>query len=170
MPWFWQIHAPESPAPTTSESTPISSHQQQHLDAKTALRAILASSKPTATCHSSPTITGSLSNVLVSPSSLAIKPAAQTQRFHPGLESLDLQTTVLRKQADQAERLVHSTTASLKEFGDLQTWAEVVWRDIYVLEEVFSEVDGHTMSRPEPAANSQAVDGVDQDVTCDDWR
>lgn len=35
-----------------------------------------------------------------------------------------------------------ATTAQLKNYGDLQTWAEVVWRDIFVLERTIEILDG----------------------------
>lgn len=115
-----------------------SPRQGQYIDAKTSLRAILASNPST-----SPTSTSTIIDT-ASPSTTplsASNPPTQSQNqseSQKALANLISQTNHLNKQSTQAEKLFLQTTAKLKEFGDLQTWAEVVWREIYVLEEVLA--------------------------------
>ena len=65
--------------------------------------------------------------------------------MHQASKRVESRTKALKKQSDELENLVISTTAQLKGFGDLQNWAEVVWRDIYVLEEVFDIMDAESI-------------------------
>ncbi|KAF4550130.1 Hypothetical protein D9617_18g033210 [Elsinoe fawcettii] len=51
----------------------------------------------------------------------------------------------LAKQNDEFEKLINSTTRSLNEIGDVQNWAEMIERDLLVVEETLRLVEG----RPE---------------------
>ncbi|PSK40072.1 hypothetical protein B9Z65_8012 [Elsinoe australis] len=51
-------------------------------------------------------------------------------------------TRALAKQSDEFEKLVTSTTKSLNEFGDLQNWAEMIERDLLVVEETMRLIEG----------------------------
>ena len=50
-------------------------------------------------------------------------------------------TKKLSQQADALEKTVDRSVEQLKEMGDLQNWAEVVFRDIAVLEETMRMVE-----------------------------
>ncbi|KAF2219551.1 hypothetical protein BDZ85DRAFT_43553 [Elsinoe ampelina] len=54
-------------------------------------------------------------------------------------------TQALAKHNDEFEKLISSTTRSLNEIGDVQNWAEMIERDLLVVEETLRLVEG----RPE---------------------
>lgn len=67
---------------------------------------------------------------------------ARARDLHKNSASLskqeaDLQknTAELVKQSDQAQKLIDQTRDGLKEIGDVQNWAEMLERDLLVLEE-----------------------------------
>ncbi|KAF2428698.1 hypothetical protein EJ08DRAFT_315980 [Tothia fuscella] len=60
-------------------------------------------------------------------------------------KELKKHTAALAKETVKWEKLVDSSTKKLKEFGDVQNWAEVMERDLLVLEETMRLVEG----RPE---------------------
>ncbi|KAF2154332.1 hypothetical protein K461DRAFT_312266 [Myriangium duriaei CBS 260.36] len=51
-------------------------------------------------------------------------------------------TETLAKQNEQCEKLVDATYKALTEFGDVQNWAEMIERDLLILEETMRLVDG----------------------------
>jgi hypothetical protein len=51
------------------------------------------------------------------------------------------QTAVLSKQSDQWQKLGDASTKKLNEVGDVQNWAEMLERDLLVLEETVRLVD-----------------------------
>jgi Skp family chaperone for outer membrane proteins len=63
---------------------------------------------------------------------------------------LKKQTAALAKQTAQWEKLVDTSTKKLKEIGDVQNWAEVMERDLLVIEETLRLVEG----RPEAESAS----------------
>ncbi|PNS17017.1 hypothetical protein CAC42_4981 [Sphaceloma murrayae] len=72
--------------------------------------------------------------------------------LHEGGESIARQeaevqssTAALAKQNDELEKLLNSTNKSLNEIGDVQNWAEMIERDLLVVEETLRLVEG----RPE---------------------
>ncbi|KAI9791832.1 MAG: hypothetical protein M1816_003377 [Peltula sp. TS41687] len=52
------------------------------------------------------------------------------------------QTSVLHKQTDQLQKLADKSTGNLKEIGDVQNWAELIERDLLVIEETLRIADG----------------------------
>jgi hypothetical protein len=52
------------------------------------------------------------------------------------------QTAALAKQTAQLNKLADSSTKKLNEIGDVQNWAEVLERDMLVLEETMRLVEG----------------------------
>lgn len=153
MIWKWARSARQSstsPAPSTEVDgpTPVAPQSQSsgYTDAKSALQAILASSDSTSPTSPSTLIPNSTNSSASWSSANSPLNSGSGQIWH-----LDRQSGNLRTQADSSERLLASTTEALKEFGDLQTWAEVVWRDIFVLEEVFALVDSGMLDAEEAA-------------------
>jgi len=55
---------------------------------------------------------------------------------------LEKQTGRLAKQSTQWQKLADSSTKKLNEIGDIQNWAEMIERDLLVLEETLRLVDG----------------------------
>lgn len=55
---------------------------------------------------------------------------------------LSKQTTALSKESAQLEKLLASGTKKLNEVGDIQNWAEMLERDLLVLEETVRIVEG----------------------------
>lgn len=52
------------------------------------------------------------------------------------------QTAALAKESAQWEKLLNGGTKKLNEVGDIQNWAEMIERDLLVLEETMRLVDG----------------------------
>ena len=52
------------------------------------------------------------------------------------------QTAALAKERAQWEKLLSEGTKKLNEVGDFQNWAEMIERDLLVLESVVGELDG----------------------------
>ena len=59
-------------------------------------------------------------------------------------ESLAKQTAALANQSTQWKKLADNSTMKLKEIGDTQNWAEMIERDLLVVEETLRLVEGHT--------------------------
>ncbi|KAF2130848.1 hypothetical protein P153DRAFT_365492 [Dothidotthia symphoricarpi CBS 119687] len=57
-------------------------------------------------------------------------------------QELVKQTAALAKQSAQWQKLGDSTTKKLNEIGDVQNWAEMIERDLLVLEETMRAVEG----------------------------
>ena len=57
-------------------------------------------------------------------------------------KELAKQTAVLAKQSDQWQKLADTSTKKLNEIGDIQNWAEMIERDLLVLEETLRLVEG----------------------------
>jgi predicted nucleic acid-binding Zn-ribbon protein len=68
-------------------------------------------------------------------------------------------TQKLSRQAQELEKTLDQSVDQLKEMGDLQNWAEVVFRDISVIEETLRMVE------EEEAANSRGDNGSDTRTT-----
>ena len=60
--------------------------------------------------------------------------------------NLKQQTHVLAKQTIQWKTLADTTTKQLNEFGDMQNWAEMIERDLLVVEETMRLVEGREPS------------------------
>ena len=56
-------------------------------------------------------------------------------------KELAKQTVALRKESDKWQKLGDSSTKKLNEIGDVQNWAEMLERDLLVLEETVRLVD-----------------------------
>ncbi|KAJ5093626.1 hypothetical protein N7456_009487 [Penicillium angulare] len=56
------------------------------------------------------------------------------------------QSSQLAKQNEGWERMNDETRAGLKEIGDVQNWAEMIERDLLVLESMMDDVEGDEMS------------------------
>ncbi|KAI9696918.1 MAG: hypothetical protein M1820_007993 [Bogoriella megaspora] len=52
------------------------------------------------------------------------------------------QTAALAKESAQWQKLADTSTKKLNEFGDLQNWAEMIERDLLVVEETLRLVEG----------------------------
>jgi len=57
-------------------------------------------------------------------------------------KELAKQTTALAKESAQWQKLADTSTKKLNEIGDIQNWAEMLERDLLVLEETLRLVDG----------------------------
>jgi hypothetical protein len=86
-------------------------------------------------------------------------------------KELAKQTAALAKQRGQWQNLADSSTKKLNELGDIQNWAEVIERDLLVLEETMRLVDGkldagnisgtnQPMANPFTAKVSDAMSGL----------
>ncbi|KAI5197510.1 hypothetical protein E4T39_07261 [Aureobasidium subglaciale] len=64
-------------------------------------------------------------------------------------------TQKLSRQAEELEKTIGQSVDQLKEMGDLQNWAEVVFRDISVIEETLRMVE------EQEAESVQRDDGAD---------
>lgn len=51
------------------------------------------------------------------------------------------QTAVLQKQCHQLQKVVDNSSGKLKEIGDVQNWAELIERDLLMLEETLRIVE-----------------------------
>lgn len=67
-------------------------------------------------------------------------------------------TQKLSRQAQELEKTIDQSVDQLKELGDLQNWAEVVFRDISVIEETLRMVE-------EQEADSRGGDNPDTRTT-----
>ncbi|CAD0110689.1 unnamed protein product [Aureobasidium uvarum] len=86
----------------------------------------------------------------------------RTEAIVSASQSIDAQkrtlvqdTQKLSRQAEELEKTIGQSVDQLKEMGDLQNWAEVVFRDISVIEETLRMVE------EQEALNDQVVDGGD---------
>lgn len=68
------------------------------------------------------------------------------------------QSAKLAKQNEGWERMADETRAELKEIGDVQNWAEVIERDLLVLESMMDEVEG-VGSEDSSLGERMSVDG-----------
>jgi hypothetical protein len=67
-------------------------------------------------------------------------------------KDLAKQTAALAKQSVQWQKLADTSTKKLNEIGDIQNWAEMIERDLLVLEETVRLVDGK--AAPESASGT----------------
>lgn len=67
-------------------------------------------------------------------------------------------TQKLSQQAQELEKTIDQSVDQLKELGDLQNWAEVVFRDISVIEETLRMIE-------EQEADSRGDDNADPRTT-----
>ncbi|KUL86694.1 hypothetical protein ZTR_03072 [Talaromyces verruculosus] len=58
-------------------------------------------------------------------------------------QELARHTAELAKQNDQWDKVVDGARQGLKEIGDVQNWAEMIERDLLVVEDVLRQVEGH---------------------------
>jgi hypothetical protein len=91
-------------------------------------------------------VTASLSSAGGAIDTEIISRASDIQKNAVAIESqekeLAKQTAALAKQRGQLQKLADSSTKKLNELGDIQNWAEVIERDLLVLEETMRLVDG----------------------------
>jgi hypothetical protein len=62
-------------------------------------------------------------------------------------KELAKQTAALAKQGAQWQKLADASTKKLNEIGDIQNWAEMIERDLLVLEETMRLVDGRAETK-----------------------
>ncbi|KAF1977764.1 hypothetical protein BU23DRAFT_550441 [Bimuria novae-zelandiae CBS 107.79] len=67
-------------------------------------------------------------------------------------KELAKQTAALAKESAQWQKLADTSTKKLNEIGDIQNWAEMLERDLLVLEETMRLVDGK--DAPESASGT----------------
>lgn len=61
-------------------------------------------------------------------------------------KELAKQTEILAKESIRWQQLAHNTTKQLNEFGDVQNWAEMIERDLLIVEETLRLVEGRPPS------------------------
>lgn len=61
-------------------------------------------------------------------------------------QDLARHTAELAKQNDQWDKVVDGARQGLKEIGDVQNWAEMIERDLLVVEDVLRQVEGHAFN------------------------
>lgn len=71
-------------------------------------------------------------------------------------KELAKQTAALAKESVQWEKLAETGTKKLNEIGDIQNWAEMLERDLLVLEETLRLVDGETEAELETASGTKS--------------
>ncbi|KAF2229162.1 hypothetical protein EV356DRAFT_496455 [Viridothelium virens] len=69
------------------------------------------------------------------------------------------QTTALAKESAQWQKLVDTSTKKLNEVGDLQNWAEMIERDLLVVEETLRLVEGAPDAENESGTNAASANG-----------
>ena len=69
-------------------------------------------------------------------------------------KELAKQTAALAKQTAEWDKLLQGGTKKLNEVGDIQNWAEMIERDLLVLEETVRLVDGKGREREESASGT----------------
>ncbi|PSN61278.1 hypothetical protein BS50DRAFT_604224 [Corynespora cassiicola Philippines] len=67
-------------------------------------------------------------------------------------KELEKQTAALAKQSAQWQKMADNSTKKLNEIGDIQNWAEMIERDLLVLEETLRLVEGK--DAPESASGT----------------
>ncbi|RAO69541.1 uncharacterized protein BHQ10_005553 [Talaromyces amestolkiae] len=73
-------------------------------------------------------------------------------------QELARHTAELSRQNDQWDKVVDGARQGLKEIGDVQNWAEMIERDLLVVEEVLRQVEGHAFGDDE-----EREDGEDRE-------
>jgi len=68
---------------------------------------------------------------------------------------LQRQTRALASDSMQWEKLFNSTTKQMRDFGDVQNWAEMIERDLLVVEETLRLVEGR-----EESGNASGTPGL----------
>jgi len=78
---------------------------------------------------------------------------ARSEDHHTSKAAIDLQEKELQKQtralandSAQWEKLLNSTTRQMRDFGDVQNWAEMIERDLLVVEETLRLAEGREES------------------------
>lgn len=71
-------------------------------------------------------------------------------------KELAKQTAALAKESAQWQKLADTSTKKLNEIGDIQNWAEMLERDLLVLEETLRLVDGK--AAPDTASGAVGYD------------
>lgn len=66
---------------------------------------------------------------------------ANSEAIEKQEKTVDKQTAALAKQSAQWQKLADASTKKLNEIGDVQNWAEMIERDLLVLEETLRMVD-----------------------------
>jgi hypothetical protein len=65
-------------------------------------------------------------------------------------------TQKLSRQAEKLEAIIGKRVDQLKELGDLQNWAEVVFRDMTIIEETLSMVEEEELERHQNGNHTDA--------------
>src|SRR5580704_12964495 len=110
-----------------SSSTPSSDSAKQTAEAKAAVTASLSS------------VGGSIDSEITSRAADIHSNAAALEKQE---KELAKQTAALAKQTTQLQKMADSSTKKLNDLGDVQNWAEVIERDLLVLEETMRLVEG----------------------------
>lgn len=66
------------------------------------------------------------------------------------------QTAALHKETDRLQKVADSSTAKLKEIGDVQNWAELIERDLFRIEETLRIVEGQDANGAAPNGDVRA--------------
>ncbi|KAL8827616.1 MAG: hypothetical protein Q9191_003079 [Dirinaria sp. TL-2023a] len=72
-----------------------------------------------------------------------------SQRIDAQQQSLETTTNKVAKEEKQYEKVAEDAGAKLKELGDVQNWAEMLERDLLVLEDMMDTVEGEEDMRRE---------------------
>ncbi|KAI9852445.1 MAG: hypothetical protein M1838_000765 [Thelocarpon superellum] len=146
-------HAPSTTSyRTTATSPPPSRPTPEHTAARAALTSSLSA------------VGGSISNEMqwraASIHANAATLARQQAEVQKDGAALGKHNAALHKIADEG-------AAKIKEIGDVQNWAELLERDLLVLEETLRIVDGGTGGRAEDGEGGKEEVNVDVDVDVD---
>ncbi|KAH8705174.1 hypothetical protein BGW36DRAFT_392864 [Talaromyces proteolyticus] len=137
--------------PQSSSSSPASSTQDQ--DPETARRTLEARTAFTASLHS---VGQNVSSDLRARATDLHNNAAAIQKQE---NELTKHTTDLKKQNDQWDKVVESARQGLKEIGDVQNWAEMIERDLLVVEEVLRLAEGNAEAGEEDRRDHYQSEG-----------
>lgn len=127
--------------PSSSSSLPSPTNQPQ--DPEAVRRTLEARAAFTASLHS---VGQTVSADLRARATDLHENAAAIQKQE---QELARHTAELAKQNDQWDKVVDGARQGLKEIGDVQNWAEMIERDLLIVEEVLRQVEGHASHEDE---------------------
>lgn len=143
---------PPPPSATTTNSTPTTTEEPEDQPKKEALAAF------TATLHSVGT------NLEAPLRDRAATITANASALDQQENELAAHTARLARQNAQWMGLADETREGLKEIGDVQNWAEVIERDLLVLEEMMGMVEeGERNGEEDESGSGTGMDGFDGD-------
>ncbi|KAI9665777.1 MAG: hypothetical protein M1821_003711 [Bathelium mastoideum] len=117
--------------------------------------------QPSGTAEARAAVTGSLNAVGASLDADLRQRATDLQANAAALArqeaELAKQTAALAKESAQWQKLADTSTKKLNEFGDLQNWAEMIERDLLVVEETLRLAEGKPDGGNESGTNANGA-------------